>query len=947
MTKASEIIPISIRKEMESSYLDYAMSVIVSRAIPDARDGLKPVHRRIIYAMNDAGVHSNKPYRKSARIVGDVMGKYHPHGDSAIYDSLVRMAQDFSMRLPLVDGQGNFGSMDGDSPAAMRYTESRMAKVTHELVADIEKETVDFQDNYDGSEKEPVVLPAKFPNLLVNGSSGIAVGMATNIPPHNLGEVIDATIAIMERPDITLDELTEIVPAPDFPTGGIIMGRATAINALQTGRGSIVIRGAAEIIEQGNKQTIIISEVPYQVNKAVMIEKISALVREKKIEGISELRDESDKEGVRVVIELKRDAVGSVVLNQLYKFTPLQTSFGVNLLALDHGRPKQMNLKDVLESFIKFRKEVVTKRIKFDLNKARERAHILVGLSLAVANIDEVISIIRTSADVAVARERLMAKDWPAEQIEALIKLVDDEQNVIRSGKCKFTDAQAKAILEMRLARLTGLEQEKLTDEIKEISKFIEDSLDTLGDSIKLMEIIRKELAEIKENFATPRKTKIEAMGLDEDIESLIAKEDMVVTVTMGGYIKRVPLSTYRSQRRGGKGRSGLDLKEEDATTQVFVANTHTPMLFFSTRGIAYKLKTFRLPLGSPQSRGRSLVNIFPLEPNETINVILALPEEEKDRENLDIIFATAKGNIRRNKLSDFESVRANGKIAIKLEEGDELVGVMVANENEHILMATKEGQALRFPVAKIRVFKGRDSSGVRGITLAEGDKVISLEILNGVTAETSARGEYLKIALEKRIELAKILPSKYSPETELKNLDVINLSKPITLETLNETGNELVATKIQEILADLSAEQKAISTNEIIEFARGEEFILTVTENGYGKRSSAFEYRITNRGGKGITNIVTSERNGKVAASFTVTDKNQIMLVTDQGKLIRCPVEDIRVAGRNTQGVTIFRIDEKEKIVSAAKIAASEEETSDNQENANEEAVGNENIEG
>lgn len=924
MTKASEIIPISIRKEMESSYLDYAMSVIVSRAIPDVRDGLKPVHRRIIYAMNDAGVHSNKPYRKSARIVGDVMGKYHPHGDSAIYDALVRMAQDFSMRLPLVDGQGNFGSMDGDSPAAMRYTESRMAKVTHELVNDIDKETVDFQDNYDGSEREPIVLPAKFPNLLVNGSNGIAVGMATNIPPHNLGEVVDATIAMIERPDITLEELTEIVPGPDFPTGGIIMGRTTAVNALQTGRGSIVIRGAAEIIEQGNKQTIIISEIPYQVNKAVMIEKISSLVREKKIEGISELRDESDKDGVRVVIELKRDAVGSVVLNQLYKFTPLQTSFGVNLLALDYGRPRLMNLRDVLESFIKFRKEVVTKRIKFELNKARERAHILVGLSLAVANIDEVIAIIRNSADVNIAKEKLMEKDWPASQIEPLIKLIDDEHNIIRNGKCKFTDAQAKAILEIRLARLTGLEQEKLSDEIKEISKFIEECLDILGDSIKLMEIIRKELAEIKENFATPRKTKIEAMGLDEDIESLIAKEDMVVTVTMGGYIKRVPLSTYRAQRRGGKGRSGLDLKEEDVTTQVFVANTHTPMLFFSTKGLAYKLKTFKLPLGSPQSRGRSLVNIFPLEQSETINVILALPEEEKDRENMDIIFATAKGNVRRNKLSDFESVRANGKIAIKLEEGDELIGVAVATENDHILLASKEGQALRFPVSKIRVFKGRDSSGVRGITLGDNDKVISLEILNGVTAETAARGEYLKIALEKRIALAKILPSRYSPETELKHTESFNLGKPITLQVLNETGNEEVANKINEILAD---EQKTISVDEIIEFARGEEFILTVTENGYGKRSSAFEYRITNRGGKGITNIITSERNGKVAASFTVTDRDQVMLVSDQGKLIRCPVEDIRVAGRNTQGVTIFRIDEKERIVSAAKIAGSENE--------------------
>lgn len=925
---SAEIIPISIRKEMESSYLDYAMSVIVSRAIPDVRDGLKPVHRRIIYAMNESSTHANRPYKKSARIVGDVMGKYHPHGDSAIYDALVRMAQDFSMRLPLVDGQGNFGSMDGDSPAAMRYTESRMAKVTHELVQDIDKETVSFQDNYDGSELEPTVLPAKFPNLLVNGSNGIAVGMATNIPPHNLGEIIDATCLLIENPEASDDEIIELVPGPDFPTGGIIMGQTAASNAVQSGRGSVVIRGKAEIQDSGNKQIIVITEIPYQVNKAVMIEKIAGLVREKKIEGISELRDESDKQGVRVVIELKRDAMASVVLNQLYKFTPLQTSFGVNILALDYGRPRQMGIAHVLKSFIKFRREIVTNRIKFDLNKARERAHVLIGLSLAVANIDEVISIIRTSPDVATARDKLMAKSWPAADIEPLIKLVDDERNVLKNGECKFTETQAKAILDMRLAKLTGLEQEKLSDEIKDISAQIEDFLDILADSIRLMEIIRTELLDIKENFATPRRTTIEPQGLDDDIESLIAKEDMVVTVTMGGYIKRVPLSTYRAQRRGGKGRSGLDLKEEDITTQVFVANTHTPMLFFSTKGLVYKLKTFRLPLGSPQSRGRSLVNIFPLDEKEKINVILDLPEEEETWKDLNIIFATKKGNVRRNKLSDFESVRSNGKIAIKLDDDDELIGVAVANEKDHILLASHQGQALRFPVEKIRVFKGRASSGVRGINLAKNDRVISMAILSGIDVETNLRDEYLKIPLESRIEIARILPSTYSPQSELKNLDSINLSKPLTVEVLESSGNEIIVEKINNLLVE--TELNELSVDKIIEYALAEEFILALTENGYGKRTSAFEYRITNRGGKGIANIVTSERNGNVAASFTITDKEQIMLMTDQGKLIRCPVDDIRIAGRNTQGVTIFRIGEEELIVSAAKIAASEEDEED-----------------
>jgi DNA gyrase subunit A len=928
----AEIIPISIEKEMENSYLDYAMSVIVSRAIPDARDGLKPVHRRIIYSMNENGVHSNRAYRKSARIVGDVMGKYHPHGDSAIYDSLVRMAQEFSMSLPLVDGQGNFGSIDGDSPAAMRYTESRMAKAAHSLIEDIDKETVDWNDNYDGTEKEPSVLPAKFPNLLVNGSSGIAVGMATNIPPHNLGEICDAACALIDNPDITIDELTNIVPGPDFPTGGLIIGKTPAISALQTGRGSVIMRGKAEIQDiPGGKQAIIITEVPYMVNKALMVEKIAQLVREKKIEGITDLRDESDKSGIRVVVETKRDAVASVILNQLYKFTSLQTSFGVNMLALDYGRPRTMNLRDMLEVFVAFRKEVITRRVNFDLTKTRERAHVLIGLTLAVDNIDEVISIIRSSPDVNVARERLMEKSWPAAGVEPLIKLVEDEYNVVVKGKCKFTEAQAKAILEMRLSRLTGLEREKITEELSGLAKDITEFLSILGDAAKLMAIIRDELVKVREQFAVPRRTTIEAQGLDEDIEDLIAREDMVVTVTVDGYIKRVPLATYRAQKRGGKGRSGIDLKEEDATTQVFIANTHTPMLFFSTKGKAYKLKTFRLPLGNPQSRGRSMVNIFPLEQNETINVIMPLPENEEDWNKLSIVFATAKGNVRRNMLSDFQSVRANGKIAMGLHEGDELIGVSVANEKDHILLASYEGNALRCPVSGLRVFKGRNSSGVRGMNLQGKDKVISLAILSGSAYETESRDEYLRIPVETRMEIATMLPSLYSPESELRP-NSFEEGEQITLKGLRKTGNNEVADKLEQILKDNPIN---LDADKVIEYACGEQFILTVTENGFGKRSSAYEYRITNRGGKGVTNIVTSERNGNVCASFPVRNNDQIMLVTNAGKLIRCPVNEIRIAGRNTQGVTIFRIEDKEKVISAAHIELREQDASEIAEDA------------
>ena len=888
-----EIIQIPIEDEMRNSYLDYAMSVIVSRAIPDVRDGLKPVHRRILFAMKEMGSDWNRPYKKSARIVGEVMGKFHPHGDSAIYDTLVRMAQDFSMRLPLIDGQGNFGSMDGDSPAAMRYTESRLAKSAHVLLEDLDKDTVNWQDNYDGSEKEPLVLPAQFPNLLVNGSGGIAVGMATNIPPYNLGEVIDATIKIIDTPEVTPEELIEIVPAPDFPTGGIILGRSGAYSAATTGRGSVVMRGKVEIqeIRQG-KEAIIITEIPYQVNKAKMIERFAELVREKKIEGISDLRDESDKSGVRVVVEIKRDAMPEIVLNQLYKFTPLQTSFGVNMLALDMGRPRLMNIKEVLTAFINFREEVVTRRTAFLLNKARDRAHVLIGLSLAVANIDEVIAVIRAARDPNEAKEELMTREWKAESVKALIDLVDDKENKLVKGKCKFTETQAKAILEMRLSKLTGLEQEKINEELGELATEMSNYLSILASREKLIQIIKDELIKVKEEFGTPRRTQIEESEFEHDIEDLIQREDMVVTVTMGGYIKRVPLSTYRAQKRGGKGRAGMAVRDEDITTDVFIANTHTPMLFFSTTGQVYKLKVYKLPLGNPQSKGRSLMNIFPLQEGETINVVMPLPEDEAAWDTLDIVFATAAGNIRRNKLSDFKIVQSNGKIAMSLEDGDKLVGVKVASENQHIMLSTYFGKALRCPVDAVRVFKGRKSVGVRGVRLEKGDRVISMSVLNGSEHDFETRALYLKIELETRMAI-----KNATEETQ-----VIEISKTIKSE---------------------------VPTNTVVDWAKNEEFLLAITENGYGKRTSAYEYRITNRGGKGITNIDTSERNGKVVASFPVEQTDQIMLITNKGKLIRMPVNGIRIAGRSTQGVILFRLGDGEKVVSAARIA----DTGDNSE--------------
>ncbi|MCP5362024.1 MAG: DNA gyrase subunit A [Hyphomicrobiales bacterium] len=897
---------------MRSSYLDYAMSVIVSRALPDARDGLKPVHRRILYAMKESGSEYNRPYRKSARIVGEVMGKYHPHGDSAIYDALVRMAQNFSLRLPLVDGQGNFGSIDGDSPAAMRYTESRLAKASHMLLEDIDKDTVDWQDNYDGSEREPIVVPARFPNLLVNGAGGIAVGMATNIPTYNLGEVIDGTIRVLENPDLSPEELIEVIPGPDFPTGGIIMGRSGIHSSTTTGRGSILIRGRAEVVlANDGKESIIITEIPYQVNKARMVERIAELVKEKRIEGITDLRDESDKSGIRVVVELRRDVTGDVILNQLYKFTPLQTSFGVNMLALDRGRPRLMNIKEVLDGFVEFRREVITRRTNFLLNKARDRAHILLGLYIAVANIDEVIAIIRSAPDPNVARERLMERDWNAADVASLIALVDDSGNILKKDRVYFTETQAKAILEMRLSRLTGLEQQKITDELEELAANIRDYLDILGSSERLDGILKQELLEIKEEFATPRRTEISDAEFEQDVEDLIQKEDMVVTVTMGGYIKRVPLSTYRAQRRGGKGRSGMAVRDEDITTQVFISNTHTPMLFFSTAGKVYKLKVYRLPLGNPQSRGRSLMNIFPLIEGETINMVMALPEDETAWETMDIMFATTSGNVRRNKLTDFQNIQSNGKIAMKLEESDALVGVSVCSEDQHVLLASAQGQALRCPVTAVRVFKGRNSVGVRGMKLAKGDTVISMSIISGFGEgeDTETRTNYLRIPVEQRRAVA------CAEEDEA----------------------------LQEALSTI--EDSPLDKETITAWAKNEQFLLAITENGYGKRTSAYEYRITNRGGKGVTNILTSERNGLVVSTFPVESGDQIMLITNRGKLIRTPIRDVRITSRNTQGVKLFTVNDDEKVVSSAYIAESEAEDEQDEnleKSANSEAENN-----
>ncbi len=894
---------VSIVKEMRESYLDYAMSVIVSRAIPDVCDGLKPVHRRILFSMNETGCDFNKPYRKSARIVGEVMGKYHPHGDAAIYQSLVRMAQSFSMRVPLIDGQGNFGSMDGDSPAAMRYTESRMAKIAHTLLDDIDKETVDFQENYDGSEVEPKVLPARFPNLLVNGGGGIAVGMATNIPPHNLGEIIDALLLYLENNDVTDEELIRIVPGPDFPTGGVILGRSGSTSALRTGRGSVVMRAKYHIEELKNRSAIIFTEIPYQVNKALVVEKIGELVREKKIEGIAEMRDESDKDGVRIVIEVKRDAVIDVLVNQLFSYTQLQTSFSVNMLALDAGIPRLMNLKQVLAAFAVFRETVITKRTAYLLNKTRNRAHVLIGLSIAVANIDEVIAVIRSAPDPNTAKDLLMEKAWIADNVNVLINLVDDSRNKIVNGKCYFTETQAKAILEMKLSRLTGLEQGKISAELEELAIHIKDYLDILHSRKRVIDIICSELKAIREEFATPRMTEFSESELDTDMEDLIPVEDMVVTVTSGGYIKRVPLSTYRAQKRGGKGRSGLSMHDEDITTKVFVATTHTPVLFFSTKGKVYKLKVYKLPLGAPQSKGRALINIFPLDADESINVVMPLPENEKEWDKMGIIFATNSGTVRRNDLSDFKSIQANGKIAMKLDDGSRLVSIKTCLENDHILMSSKDGKCIRFPVTAVREFKSRASTGVRAIKLSEGNEVVSMDILSGVELlDNELRDQYLKISVALRISLSEILHKIAHEQEENK----ANFQQ-----------------QVDEILAKI---ESTLSKEKILELAKTEEFILSITENGYGKRSSAYEYRVTNRGGTGIVNIITSERNGKVVASYRADDGDQVLLITTKGKLIRCAVNEIRITSRSAQGVRIFKTADDEKVISAASIEESAE---------------------
>jgi len=890
------IEPVSIVEEMQSSYLAYAMSVIVSRALPDVRDGLKPVHRRIMHAMNEMGLAWNRPYRKSAGVVGEVMGKYHPHGDASIYDALVRMAQDFSLRDPLVDGQGNFGSIDGDPPAAMRYTECRLEKLSETLLEDIDKETVDFQDNYDGREQEPTVLPARFPNLLVNGSGGIAVGMATNIPPHNLSEIINGCIALIDNPAIELPELMQIIPGPDFPTGGIILGRSGIHSAYSTGRGSIVMRGRVQIeTMRGDREAIVITEVPYQVNKAAMIEKMAELVRDKRIEGISDLRDESDREGYRVVIELKRDTVADVVLNQLYRYTPLQSSFGVNMVALNGGKPEQMTLLDMLRAFVSFREEVVSRRTKFLLRKARERAHVLVGLAIAVANIDEVINLIRRAPDPATAREQLMERRWPAMDVAPLIALIDDPRHALNDDNTyNLSEEQARAILDLRLQRLTALGRDEIADELNKIGEEIRDYLDILASRIRIMSIVKDELAAIRDEFGTPRRTELGEGGPEMDDEDLIAREDMVVTVSHAGYIKRVPLATYRAQRRGGKGRSGMATREEDFVTRLFVANTHTPVLFFSSRGIVYKEKVWRLPIGTPQSRGKALINMLPLEQGERITTIMPLPEDEASWAELDVMFATTRGTVRRNKLSDFVQVNRNGKIAMKLEEeGDEILSVETCTELDDVLLTAAGGQCIRFPVTDVRVFAGRNSIGVRGINMAEGDRIISMAILRHVDATPAERAAYLKRSIAER---------RMQGGEDAEDITVVG--EEVGAET------ELPEERYQEL--------KAL-----------EQTVLTVSEYGYGKRSSSYEFRISGRGGKGIRATDTSKTDeiGKLVSLFPVEPKDQILLVSNGGQLIRVPVDGIRIAGRSTKGVTIFNTADGERVVSVERISESENE--------------------
>ena len=883
-----DIAPIAIEDELKKSYLDYAMSVIVSRALPDARDGLKPVHRRIVYAMHEEGRTHDKKYVKSANIVGDVMGRYHPHGDSAIYDALVRMAQPFSMGLLLVDGQGNFGSVDGDPPAAMRYTESRMTKAAEALTDDIGKDTVDFRETYDGSRQEPVVLPARYPNLLVNGAGGIAVGMATNIPPHNLGEVVDACLALLDDPDIGTETLLEIVPGPDFPTGGEILGRTGARNALMTGRGSVMVRGKATIETiRKDREAIIITEIPYQVNKATLQERIAELVRDKRVEGVSDVRDESDRHGMRVVVELKRDASGDVVLNQLYRFTALQSSFGVNMLALNRGRPEQMGLRRLLEIFLEHREEVVIRRTRFELGKARDRGHVLVGLGLAVANIDEVVALIRAAKDPAEAREKLQAKAWPVGDMMALIELIADPRSVVIDGdKLRLTDEQARAILSLTLSRLTGLGRDEIFEEAREVAADIQEKLTLLSDRANILAVVREDLIRVRAEFAVPRRSEFVEGDFELEDEDLIPREDMVVTVTHGGYVKRTALADYRTQHRGGKGKSGMRMKDEDAVVGVFSASTHTPVLFFATNGKAYKLKTWRLPLGAANARGKAFVNLLPIEPGDTIMNVLPLPEDEATWDSYDIMFATKSGDVRRNKLSDFASVNRAGKIAMDLEEGDSMVGVALCTAEDDVMLTTALGRAIRFKADDVRVFKGRKSTGVRGVRLQLGDVVISMAVLGRFEATPEERAAYVRHANAMR-------------------------------RAMGEGEDDAVSDD-----ADEGVEDAVLSVGRIAEMGAAEQFILTITETGFGKRSSAYEFRRTGRGGQGLTAHGLGGRAGdRLAASFPVEDSDDLMLVTSGGQMIRTPVDQIRIVGRPSQGVTVFRTADGEKVVSVERL--------------------------
>jgi DNA gyrase subunit A len=887
------VVNISISDELKKSYLDYAMSVIVSRALPDVRDGLKPVHRRILYAMHEGGYTHEKPFKKSANIVGDVMGRYHPHGDAAIYDALVRMAQPFAMSLLLIDGQGNFGSLDGDPPAAMRYTESRLARVAQQLLDDIDKDTIDFVDNYDGSRREPSVLPARFPNLLVNGAGGIAVGMATNIPPHNLGEVIDACVALIDNPALSDAELLDIVPGPDFPTGGLIIGRAGSRSGLMTGRGSVIMRARTNIEEMRNgRDAIIVTEVPYQVNKASMVEKIADLVREKRIEGIADLRDESDRSGIRVVIEVKRDASAEIVLNQLFRFTPMQTSFGVNMLALNGGRPELLNLRSVLQAFIRFREDVVARRTKFELNKARNRAHVLVGLAVAVANIDEIIRIIRYSPDPEAARVALLGRSWPAQDMGPLIGLIADRRTHIDGdGQIRLSDEQARAILDLRLQRLTGLGRDEIGNEAKGLSAAIQEYLDILGSRGRILSIIKGELSAIRDRFAVARRTEFLEADLDLEDEAFIEREDMVVMVTHGGYVKRTPLSAYRTQNRGGKGRGAMDFKESDFVVRMFAADTHTEILFFSSTGMVYKQKVWRLPLGAPSSRGKALVNIFPLQAGERITSVMPLPESEAERAQLNILFATRSGGVRRNMLADFLQVNRAGKIAMKLEdESDAIVDVQVCSPDQDVLLTTALGQCIRFPVEQVRVFTGRTSTGVRGIKLGAGDELIAMSVLRASDATPAETRAYLKHAKAIR---------RFDDEEELADEAIEDEGEAIEVEGAADETSEV-----------------ALDEKRIAELQAAEEFILAITSDGMGKRASSYDYRRTGRGGKGLI-AHRLPRGGRLAAAFPVMDGDEIMMVTDAGQLIRCGVDQIRIAGRATQGVRVLRVAAGERVVS------------------------------